>query len=110
MQTPKTLPQLRRELEDLKEAFAAKQARTDEPTTDTEIARSIAFTFAQAAAGRLTGKKLSQARFIHFTLFGTPEIDPKVWGSRNYTPIVTISQECNKLAPVIEADAIRWGY
>ena len=106
---PMTLPQMRRELESLKEMAASRKA-DQQTTSEMGTARSIAFTFAQAAAGRLTGKKLSQARSMHFTLFGTPEIDSEVWGPRNHTPIVTSSQDCNKLAPVVEADAIRWGY
>ena len=81
-----------------------------QPRPDTEIARSIAFTLSQAAWGKLSPAKLSKARAMHFTLFGTPDIDPKVWGGQDQRPIVTISQECNKLGPVSEADALRWGY
>ena len=73
-----TLPQMRKELDKLQELAAAKLAVERQPRPDTEIARSIAFTLSQAAWGKLSPAKLSKAKAMHFTLFGTPDIDPAV--------------------------------
>jgi hypothetical protein len=96
-------------MDGLKDLVAAKR-ESETGLSEVEIARRITFIFASAAYGKLRPAALSKAGAMHFILYGTPDIDPEKWGPRSRQPTVTIGHECNKLASIVDADAVRWGY
>ena len=82
------MSQALRELSKLEERLDGESVRVSRPMTEVELARAVSFAINRAAHGAVTPAQAQDARRLHFTLFGTPEIGTAKFGPKDCKPIV----------------------